>query len=359
MRIKLLTCLLGLAIVMPCPSQSLRGRVMASDGSVPIAYALVELRDTSGTVIRRTQTAPSGTYQLTAPADGTYLLRFAAIGFTPTTSTVITLRSDTPLERDVSLEAVARVLADVLTRRGGRQCGREVRDDPLLQRILAGAQTSLRVVEAALGSGVRHSVREIRTSALGVGRSQQVQVDTLMRIATAWPLRSAPIDSLRAHGFARPFRSEDGPGRVYFAPDLHVLFSDWFLDSHCYTLSAADANRVQMDFEPAGRGRGVGIMGAMLLDGQSLALLELSYRYRNLPNHIPADAAGGDIQFRPVGTGGWLPVSWRIYAPIERIQRVVQEQRAGVRELPLGQLQRPAVLGSEEVRWRLISPVGP
>ena len=60
------------------------------------------------------------------------------------------------------------------------------------------------------------------------------------------------------------------------------------------------------------------VAGELVLDAHNLALLQFSFTLRNLPNWMPDEAAGGDMEFSPLESGLWMTKSWAIWAPSGR-----------------------------------------
>ena len=114
-------------------------------------------------------------------------------------------------------------------------------------------------------------------------------------------------------------------GTTGTAPDMQVMFSDWFLDTHCFTidkkLSVGDT--VVIRFDPARKSKHVDVSGDMVLDRTTLTLRRFSYALRNIPDGVPDRAAGGDMQFAELSAGLWVPTDWAIWAPITKVQRMI------------------------------------
>lgn len=91
---------------------------------------------------------------------------------------------------------------------------------------------------------------------------------------------------------------------------VDVLAADWFLDSHCFAVTASgsgNADSLRVHVEPRSRSNRVEVAGDLVVSSSSLVLRRISWRYRNLPGGVPADAAGGEITFHELGDGAWLP----------------------------------------------------
>jgi hypothetical protein len=116
-------------------------------------------------------------------------------------------------------------------------------DDELVSRLLEVAQTALALAQATADAGTlgfssewyfAHYNAKLEladSSGMGAGR------------LAAWPIQTAPPDTISRWGFVRT----DGAGQrwtdvgadrgpVYYGLDARVLFSEWFLASHCFRL---------------------------------------------------------------------------------------------------------------------------
>jgi hypothetical protein len=126
-------------------------------------------------------------------------------------------------------------------------------------------------------------------------------------------------------GFARNGTAAEGGGKFFYGPDLEVLFSDWFLASHCFTLDKKRSrdDTVFIRFDPAGKSKLVDVGGELVLNRTTLTLERLTYSHRNLPDGIPDGAAGGTMRFTLLTEGLWVPADWAIWAPIVRASRII------------------------------------
>ncbi|HKH82496.1 MAG TPA: carboxypeptidase-like regulatory domain-containing protein [Gemmatimonadales bacterium] len=216
-------------------AQEVRGRLISAVDSTPVIQSLVLLLDDSGQERARTVTAPSGGFELHAPATGAYRLRVQRIGQrgweAPAFQVVagqitrMTLQvPDVPFQLG-ELEAVAR----------RPRCGVMLGDASLSARVLEAAQTALGLAEAEATSRRRIYVTESYSRT--VPEQGPIRDSMLVRgELTGWPIQSADPDSLRKHGFVQgewPSGRLANPntvvGPTYFAPDARVLFTDWFL----------------------------------------------------------------------------------------------------------------------------------
>ena len=142
-----------------------------------------------------------------------------------------------------------------------------------------------------------------------------------MRRLARWPIESADPDSLRAWGFVRQPPAvergttvEDELGPTYYAPDARVLFSEWFLASHCFRVDE-DAGLLDLRFAPERHGDQAAIEGRLLIDRGTMELRRLEFEYVGLPRWVPKGKAGGFVELRRLREGAWVPRAWRLRAP--------------------------------------------
>lgn len=90
---RLVRLVAGLTIlfVSPLDAQQIVGRLMDSETGQPIASVAVDLMTLDGARVIRTLTNAEGAYSLTAPAEGSYLVRTQHIGYAPATSSIVNL----------------------------------------------------------------------------------------------------------------------------------------------------------------------------------------------------------------------------------------------------------------------------
>src|SRR5437867_701683 len=119
-------------------------------------------------------------------------------------------------------------------------------------------------------------LEEQRDSALGFG---------------GWSFVSLPPESLARRGFV--YDSTGGP--VFVAPDIQVLLSDPFLESHCFKVQSPAGNDtalVGLAFEPVPRPQRRDIAGVLWLDRRTAELRVVEYHYTNLDPWMPGARAG-------------------------------------------------------------------
>ena len=317
---------LGILTVLQLQAQSIRGRLVEAVNHAPVVGALAELRDGQGKVIQQTFTSPSGVFLFVAPANHKYQVRVAAIGNARHAPVDLTLGADAVILPDIVLTAVAVTLPELRAMAGKRACGKSELNPETFGGLLESAHTSLQLMDATMRSAqLGFEMQIIHTITVMTANDSSRSADTTAGKLHSWPVQSLSLDSLQAVGFQRAKTPAEGTGHFYYGPDMSALFSDWFLDNHCFTLdkNLSKGDTVVIRFDPAGKQKHVDISGTLVLDRASLTMRRLTYTHRNLPDGLPDRAAGGEMRFAEKSAGLWVPVEWAIWAPITKSQRLI------------------------------------
>lgn len=358
-------------------AQTVRGRLIDGATHQPISGALTELRDPAGHVVTQVFSSSSGGFLLVAPVGPQYQLRIAAIGYARHAAIPVTIGAEPLLLPDVALNAVAVSLPELHTLAGKRACGKAELNPETFGGLLESAKTSLQVMDATLRSAqVGFEMQVVHSLTLRKSfNDSSVSADTVGGALHEWPVRSLSIDSLRLLGFQRLKTPQEGNGRFYYGPDMQVLVSDWFLDSHCFTLDKdrSKGDTVVIKFDPSGHPANTDVSGTLVLDRPTLTMRRMTYELRNLPDGMPDRSAGGEMFFAERATGLWVPTEWAIWAPITRSARTITRpiltprapgQRGGMSSsIGMAPDEPPPlvqVIGRDERRGRLtrIVPLG-
>ena len=311
-------------------AQQVLGRAVRNTDGTPLAEALIILLDDGGQERARTITSPSGSFELRAPRAGRYHLRILRIGQrgweTPPFDLAMeqisrpTIRApDRPFELE-ELTAWAR----------RPTCGVTLGDASVGAALLEAAQTALGLAEAEVATGRRIYATESYRRTLPVVGPPEDSVAIQGKLA-GWPIQSAAPDSLRRTGFVQgdwpppsPMTAQAGP--IYFGPDARVLFTDWFLGTHCISVdtrtgrSSDERTRVVARFKPAkGTRNAAALNGWLEFDRASLALRSLNFEFAARPRWAPKGSGGGEIRFARLPGGVWLPVQWSMRAPVPKV----------------------------------------
>ncbi|MES1259120.1 MAG: hypothetical protein ABUL71_00900, partial [Gemmatimonadota bacterium] len=258
---------------------------------------------------------------------------------------------------------------------GKRACGKSEVSPETFGGLLESARTSLEVMDATLRSAqVAFEMQQVHTITVRKSSTDSsVSADTAAGTLHQWPVRSLSLDSLKVFGY-RLKDPEEGSGYHYYGPDMALLTSDWFLDTHCFTMDKdrSKGDTVVIRFDPVGHPKNVDVSGALILDRTSLTMRRLTYELRDLPDGLPDRSAGGIMQFAEKSPGLWVPIEWAIWAPITKAARTISRpvlmpsapgQRGG-RGAAMSSAPSASVLvqvvGREEQRGRLVRivPIG-
>jgi hypothetical protein len=310
----------------PLRGQVVQGRVLTLPGESPVAGALVTLVDTASREVARAASSQSGGFTLRARGPGKYVVVVRQIGYQPWYSASLTLSSGATYPLTLRIEPVPYALPTITVEARRPHCGIRLEDEGVVSRLLDVARTALALAEAAAASDslsfstVAYSAR--LTDMLQMAES----TSTISRMAD-WPIQSADPNSLRDHGFVHSTNSIEGP--IYFGPDARVLFSDWFLASHCFRVGEEERGVLPVRFAPQKRPPAdmVDIEGKLLIDSRTLELRRFEFSYVGLPRWVPRGKAGGTVWVQRLRGGPWVPHAWRIRAPVPAIKQA----RAGTR----------------------------
>jgi hypothetical protein len=284
------------------------GRIVRETDGEPLLEALIVLLDESGRERARTVSSPTGGFELRAPAAGLYRVRVQRIGDrgweTPPFHLAAgqfsrpTLRvPDRPFELR-ELRALAR----------RPRCGMTLGDASVGATLLEAAQTALALAEAEATKGRRRYVTETYRRTVPEDGPPRDSVVSRGELA-GWPIQSADPDSLRTEGFVQgqwpaPNIVTQGPqlGPTYFGPDARVLFTDWFLGTHCILIDTMagqsdDGTRLVARFQPAkGTRSTAALFGSLVFDRATLALQSLRFQFAARPNWAPRGSGGGELR---------------------------------------------------------------
>ncbi len=312
-------------------AQSVLGRLVDSTTRQGVAGALVTLERTDGTIAGHGISGAGGQFLLRAPGAGSYALGIAAIGYRRHAAIPVTVDTGVVTLPDALLAPIVVTLPEMIALGGKRECGKSGLDDASFGRILEGAEQSLDVMQQTIESDDVAFDVDLIHRRIANGNPPDTIADTTVSRLHNWPVQSIPPDSLRKVGFARPMTNKEGSGWIYYGPDVSVLFSDWFLAGHCFTVarSASSDSTLRIAFEPQHHTRNVDIRGELLLDRRTLALERLSFTHVFFPFGSLDGASGGRLTFLHVAEGVWLPVEWTLWAPVAVQSRPISRPMLG------------------------------
>ena len=315
MRLTAAALLLGCLGPVGLSAQSVQGRVLSAGDEAPVAGALVQLLDSAGTTVARAATTASGGFAIGAPGPGAYRVVVRQIGQAAWRSDVIGIQTGATHPLTIRLAPQPYTLPPITVAARRERCDIRADDDDLLGRLLDAAGTALGVAEAAaesreIGFSTDTWLKRLRPD-LSPEDSTATDQPGLLR----WPIESAHPDSLRRWGFVHGEHGVEA-GPVYYGPDARVLFSDWFLSSHCFEADSVGREQVEVRFAPEQRGKGTGVVGRLRIDRASLELRTFPFEYVGLPGWVPKGVAGGEVELRRLTSGAWVPFAWWLRAPV-------------------------------------------
>lgn len=303
-------------------AQTVQGRVVELPGEEPVAGALVALVDTTGREVGRSATSPSGGFTLGATAGGRYHVLIRQIGRQPWRSPLFGLAFGTtyPVTFHVDARPYELPMLTVEARRS--RCGVRPGDEGIVGALLEAAQVALQLAKATSDEARLAFSTASYLKLLGPDLRLLDSTTAGASLLAAWPIESAHPDSLRVWGFVRqPPRAERlttaeaEPGPIYYGPDARVLFSDWFLEAHCFRVEEEAGNLLEVRFTPERRGKRAELDGRLILDRESMELRRLEFEYVGLPRWVPRGKAGGFVELSRLREGAWVPRAWALRAP--------------------------------------------
>jgi hypothetical protein len=303
-------------------AQAVRGRLVEADSGAPVAGGLIVMFDLEGTEVASTVTGSQGTYHVRAPGAGVFRLRAERIGFESSLSGEIALLSGQVVTEELAASSTAIVLP-VLTVESKTECRVRPEEGETTYVVWEEARKALAVTERTAAGYFFDATTYERTvdpwgGTLTAGETEHVSM------AGRHPFRSAPIEDLEEHGYAR----RKPEGTYFYGPDAEVVLSDQFLDSHCFRSRLGDDDAlVGLSFEPVVQGGDrVDVEGVLWLDRESSKLRTLEFRYTGVERPARGEGPGphGEMVFDQLPGGGWIVREWWIRVPLGSQQRGVR-----------------------------------
>jgi hypothetical protein len=310
-------------------AQQVLGRAVSQPDGSPLREALMVLLDDRGVERARTVTSPTGGFELRAPGAGRYRVRVQRIGQRAWETPPFELARDQLSRTTLRVPERPFQLHELSASARRPNCAVTLGDASLGANLLQAAQTALALAEAEMAKRQRSYGTETYRRTLPLVGPPEDSVVTQSSLS-GWPIQSADPDSLRLTGFVSgdwpapsPMSERPDAGPTYFGPDARVLFTDWFLGSHCITVEFRSDrlgdSRIVARFKPSkGTPRRAGLEGFLEFDRRSLALRSLDFEFAARPRWAPAGSAGGEIHFARLPDGAWLPLRWSMRAPVPR-----------------------------------------
>lgn len=321
--------LFGAAIGLP--AQAIRGKVIEAGTGRPVSGAIIEVHDADGYLTKRVVSSATGSFLVPLSTSGRYRLTLRAIGYRPGSREAVDVELAVRTLPDLSLERQVFTLPDLVKVSESGSCLMAGTDRTSFSDLLASFASSLTVVEQAIRYGEIEFETEIIDRRIGrasaanrrkmPGRLLDTIADTVRRDLTYWPVHSLDVDSLKRFGFAIE-RWEGGQGSwTLYGPDPTVLFSPWFVGTHCFSLDrpSATSDSLVLRFAPPRRSQVGDIAGELVVESASLAPRSLRFRFAYLPSALTGvdpKTIGGFLTFNHAPSGVWYVETWRMWAPI-------------------------------------------
>ena len=297
-------------------AQSVTGQLTDSSNAA-VAEAIVALVDSAGGEVARTGTSSSGRFRLSAAAPGTYRVRVFRIGHGVWTSPPLALGRGEVRSLVEAMPALPITLPELVAVARGR-CESGAAAGSAAAILLEEARKALSLARDAGRRGVSFAVT---TFDITLDRDLRVVAERAAQRTSSrdLPIVSTSIDTLQRFGFVRQVPAYDPNGPVYYGPDDAVLLSDWFLTTHCFSVTETGDSVVAVRFEPAERRGLPDIEGSMHFDADSLLLRSLRFTYVRLPSWVPAGSSGGAMEFERIPGSGLVATQWWLRAPIAAV----------------------------------------
>lgn len=306
---------LAVALALPFTSgaQTVRGRTLSPDARVGVPGVLLLLVDAGGSVVGRTVSRDSGTFTLAAPVAGTFRVRALRIGFAPTVSDVLTLPRGGTRTIDLPLNSHLVTLSEVNITDAPR-CSPTLDGGPSAFQPWDEARKALEL--ASLSAAMPYEVEMARHERRRDARSGRVLSESaeVRRGMSLRPFVSRPPGELDSLGYVR----SDGDSLTFHAPDAAVLLSPSFGSTHCFRRAPDKDGDIVIAFTPTPDRQRSDIAGTITLSSRDRALRRVNFNYVGLPRNVPAEGAGGFLEFEPIPSGDWIVRKWGINIPLYR-----------------------------------------
>lgn len=294
-------------------AQRFVGAVQLPGGAGPAAGVLVAAEDSTGRTIAESITLDDGSFALFVDSTATVTLRLFRPG-APAVEVARRRLGDGQVDTvRHALAAAAPTLAGAIDRGSSTCRDRRTGKEPV-HLLLEEARVTMRIAQLRAGREDA-AARFVRFNHRTAKNGEDTLYTLMRREQGALPAVFEPVstEQLEAGGFFGTVAGE----RVFRAPDLELLLSDWFHETHCFTLRKVTADSLILSFAPTRERKGlVDVEGEYVFDRRSLELREVTYRYQGLPSHERQSGAGGRIVFARAPNGNRFAAEWHQRVPI-------------------------------------------
>lgn len=308
-------------------AQSVRGTVTRV--GTPIPGVVVQLLDSTSTIVSRMLSDERGMYRLRAPRGGTYRLATRRIGFVPSISRPFVLVDGEITEQPLPLDGIAISLDTVRVKSVRGACGKTDVAAAEVRAVWEQARTSLMATEASLsGRAISAALLNYQRTRNADGTHVLQSLEMLEVDSVAQPWVSQSFDELERIGYVQNGKEST----AYRAPGLDVLISDAFSAKHCFrVVYPADTTRIALSFEPAKPRKGISeLTGVLSLDRRTAELRSLDFGYTNIGALLDEAGAGGRMEFVALRDGSWAISRWNIRMPIVGLGQLINRSRSSL-----------------------------
>jgi hypothetical protein len=309
----------------------LRGTVSDDSSHTALQSASLTLQRLDGRVVARATTNAEGAYEIAAPTAGLYRLSVAFLGYSVFTSQPIQIDSVNVFHALVHRQPIE--IPEILIS-ATNGCRGKSATDSLTNAIKLEIVRSLEVIRWTMEHGaIEYTIRDYnqRKSVWGA-KPYALPLHESMgsTIAGGNPFTSPPIDSVMKNGFVRRYK---GFKYEYVSPDIAILLSPQFQDSHCYRIVTRkqDPSIIGLAFDPKKDTKVVDVYGVVWLKRSNLELTYLDFRYTHLPYFGDNEQTCGRVDFRKLPNGMAFVSEWWVRAPWNTDSRTeLMEQRGRI-----------------------------
>lgn len=297
-------------------AQVVSGQAVLSPNQEPAAGVVVELLDSAGTArVAWTFSDEQGRFLFRDVGRGPFVLRARRIGVRPVRLPIVLGAADTSLV--LRMVSVPLSLPPVVAR-DARSCNSRPDSGLALGTLWNDAESALLAASITRRSSANQFAIADYTRDFDF-RTGELEAVALKdaRSSGARPWMSIPASQLRRNGFVVIGRDS----ATFIAPDVETLVSRDFIESHCFELGShhpASDSLIGIDFTPAGAPKHPEVRGTIWLDRATHELRSVDFHYVHLEISGADTAAGGQVKFAPLGTGGWIVTDWFVQAPVLR-----------------------------------------
>lgn len=344
---RLAAAVLATVLIVPtvAPAQVARGTVTMRGTGAPVTGVLLELVDSTSNRVAVALSDARGAFFLRAGGPGTYRIEARRIGFRRNSFGPFVLTADTSVV--LALSALPQALPPVTAIDVG-SCRQDADEASATAVLWESARTALLSTSVTLrGGGLEFDVASQQRS-YTLRRTMLTDVDVdFARVQDVRPWTSLPAAELEQLGFVHLTKDRL---LQFVAPDLEVLTSPAFVDTHCFRLNddGGDRAAVGLEFSPIASIDHADVRGTLWLDRTSLELRSLEFAFAGLHFAGHDSLAGGRIGFTRLEGGGWVPTEWVIRSPMPPQTFIDAVARRGMGRLGIGQA---VALSPLDPRW--------